>query len=1479
MVAFCTFSPGAAVALPEIAVEQPAGTDLTDNSAIINFGQAGLEGRSRTFTIRNAGDADLTDINAVFLAGGNALDFARTVAPATTLAPGETTTFTINFVPGNTGLRTAYLAVGSSDADESPFEMELRGVGVAADTPIIIAQPASQLVLLGQPVSFTAGVASALAITRTWKKGTVKIAASNVPTYTLPVVKATDVGIYSAEAKNTLGTATTNPALFGVVTPGLAAVHLDLKTATSLSLTCTAVAPVGTILTYAWTKAGEALTNGGRISGATGKLLKINAITAADAGVYTCIVTMPTPTGNVQLSNGNTTLTLTPKALALFARAYTESDPNGTEASTGAVSYTGYVDDTIHYTIHYENNTATALTGINVDCTLPANGSLDFARSDSGMYLANVGASKRVRWSVDIPANSSGSKHFVMRILSGKPASTVFLAAYLLQGTKSLATCGTPVVKILAADFTARPSSFGQAWTFAYRPLKSPPTGAIIWAQGSFDGEEWFVLNTNAMTRTSPLALEWTASTALIPEGAHYFRALVIAAPLTNAHSSTFSNFLPETTWKKIATKKSPPTTGDTWTFSANHAGVAADLTVRFQSTLTPDNEGSWTDLPVYLPTARAANVWTSSTYNIPAGAMFFRAIAAAPGWVDSISDPYGPIPVGQTSPVLPPFTYYHIDFKDPATFGQSATFMATCPAVPGLKVRFQSRLVGEDENAWTDLTDGSTTLVGTKWSFKTNYMPTGNRQWRAISSAPGYLDNTQRQVGLYFYDAVYDFEVLPAPIPQMQTIFNAFVNPAHGSVQRTGVNFPVSIELFDFNGVQRVYLETARPGALFKEAPGTNMTNTGGITYATNVTFTGTGPLMLRVAVVDGFNPSQICRSDEVTITVGAGTGGTIGPAIATFFNTFTQATLKSRGAVLIKVRISDDAQVRRAYLHRINQLGEYQSTVGEMTRVSAANPSDFTFLDNDLSDGLYYYRVVAHDFDGNETIKNNPNGYVVSTPSPPPPVPIHLDIAETSRFVMPTLPATNSNYKYIPVGKSGMVTFSYSGLPVGTKWLKGYRIETETLSGPPRPGSDKPFWEQSVTNTSGTLIIKAPFWGVTPSDHEGEGDYRIVAYLGGVELEHGTGVDTFTVGHGWNLPNTFKQVDFGLFWFKDVNNGLRGRGSWQNDEYFDPDKPTVIYVHGWQPGEVQVKRRESWLRQAFDRESDTKNMCAIWKDQGYNVGIFNWNQFGDGDLIHSQANIYYVATEDGLPPGHSMIFSALDSNGKSRKLYRVAGKGGEIEGMDVCDLLYEELRRCLAGYDPGPNKEFRMIGHSLGTQVVGRTCDFLIDNPDGIPLPTRISLLELAQINVNNMDVPAMQRGFITRLKGEQVAIDCYQSTDLQSILGGVNLAYVGEIHDMCAYGRWRPDYIKPLSVGLSVFQNSHNEIVRWYMQSFKYNEFPAYTYWSPFVKRDAVGKAVSASTSHSRVRTLMSGNYWYEQSEGKGTVDITDDQYERK
>lgn len=119
-----------ATAEPEIEVLQPLGTSLVDNSVTKSFGRTkvGNTSTSKTFTIRNTGTSQLTDLS-VAIGGHNAANFISTEPARSTLVPGAFTTFKVRFKPNATGIRNAVLRIASNDTNENPFDIQIKGTG------------------------------------------------------------------------------------------------------------------------------------------------------------------------------------------------------------------------------------------------------------------------------------------------------------------------------------------------------------------------------------------------------------------------------------------------------------------------------------------------------------------------------------------------------------------------------------------------------------------------------------------------------------------------------------------------------------------------------------------------------------------------------------------------------------------------------------------------------------------------------------------------------------------------------------------------------------------------------------------------------------------------------------------------------------------------------------------------------------------------------------------------------------------------------------------------------------------------------------------------------------------------------------------------------------------------------------------------------------------------------------------------------
>lgn len=134
------------------------------------------------------------------------------------------------------------------------------------------------------------------------------------------------------------------------------------------------------------------------------------------------------------------------KTYDLITGASTDSDANGSAGTNGVYSYSVDVGGVVTYSLHYVNNTTTAVTGGVVDCLLPAN--LNVESADAGHTIVPAGTSKYIRWTVDVPAGTSGVKTFSVRVLSGASGTKLALKGNFKRGTTSLVTKPMPVVAL-----------------------------------------------------------------------------------------------------------------------------------------------------------------------------------------------------------------------------------------------------------------------------------------------------------------------------------------------------------------------------------------------------------------------------------------------------------------------------------------------------------------------------------------------------------------------------------------------------------------------------------------------------------------------------------------------------------------------------------------------------------------------------------------------------------------------------------------------------------------------------------------------------------------------------------------------------------------------------------------------------------------------------------------------------------------------
>ncbi|MFP4395490.1 MAG: hypothetical protein ACLFTI_09520, partial [Anaerolineales bacterium] len=205
---------------------------------------------------------------------------------------------------------------------------------------------------------------------------------------------------------------------------------------------------------------------------------------------------------------------------------------------------------------------------------------------------------------------------------------------------------------------------------------------------------------------------------------------------------------------------------------------------------------------------------------------------------------------------------------------------------------------------------------------------------------------------------------------------------------------------------------------------------------------------------------------------------------------------------------------------------------------------------------------------------------------------------------------------------------------------------------------------------------------------------------------------------------PYDPNELSYGLYWFgKDGANQKFAPGD--PNPYFDPTKPTLIFAHGWQPF-------ISDTLPTFD--FDDTDTAAGWIDEGWNVGIFVWNQFSDeregveigqwlGDgpppqgVLDAEAKIW---TADGPKGMRWYDWDAVPLVGGYREAPAGTPSAGELFYETYIDALPETYTQTI-----------RIAGHSLGNQMAVRLTHLVdagIEN-DGVPealRPTRVALLD---------------------------------------------------------------------------------------------------------------------------------------------------------
>ena len=182
--------------------------------------------------------------------------------------------------------------------------------GVAAPPVQITTQPVGLWAALGSSASFSVASTGFADISQQWRKSTTNITGATGTSYSIPVVSTAHAANYSVLVSNVTGSEISTAVPLGIYTPAPSSVIVNVDKV--MTLTATATAPPGTVISYLWRRNGVGMTDDppptstARILGTHTKTLTVKNMTTADEDTYDCLLKI----GTLEQSAGNTVVTV-----------------------------------------------------------------------------------------------------------------------------------------------------------------------------------------------------------------------------------------------------------------------------------------------------------------------------------------------------------------------------------------------------------------------------------------------------------------------------------------------------------------------------------------------------------------------------------------------------------------------------------------------------------------------------------------------------------------------------------------------------------------------------------------------------------------------------------------------------------------------------------------------------------------------------------------------------------------------------------------------------------------------------------------------------------------------------------------------------------------------------------------------------------------------------------------------------------------
>ena len=302
----------------------------------------------------------------------------------------------------------------------------------------------------------------------------------------------------------------------------------------------------------------------------------------------------------------------------------------------------------------------------------------------------------------------------------------------------------------------------------------------------------------------------------------------------------------------------------------------------------------------------------------------------------------------------------------------------------------------------------------------------------------------------------------------------------------------------------------------------------------------------------------------------------------------------------------------------------------------------------------------------------------------------------------------------------------------------------------------------------------------------------------------------------------------------------------------YYDPNKPTIIFFHGWQPGMTQERRRvDLCYRYPTGKSSYSPlyNTLQYWK--GWNVAIFYWNQFADEkDFADAEAKLYSSSIHQHMrwaymKPGDSAVHHCTDG---ASNCIMPRDASGHVK--TVGDLAYEAVVAALPSVTT--KHEFRIVGQSFGAQLATIVADKLVTQNANTLKPTRLTLLD-PYFSTGRLDyvfagktVAQHIDDLVADIEAHTIPVAEYRTSNISCFPTGDENHW---LMSHTAFERLFPKYLSGVS-GLQLLEAQHISSIYLYFQSYR-----AAPFWDKSSAKAWNKSYVNAQATNDQIQQMMS------------------------